>query len=139
MLLRCCLISISIIIPRHFLYFVDLLWTCLGLGLLMSYLCDLFSNFIFIFIITGHIISLKQTHLFFEHLLENVLLFLDDNVDEESEQFSNSKSFATWCCSAFAWSSANFSLVLLVKLLLTKKRVFCRCQLLPTLVVNTRS
>ena len=27
----------------------------------------------------------KQTYLFFERFLEYVLLFLDDNVDEESE------------------------------------------------------
>ena len=30
-----------------------------------------------------HIISLKQTHLFFVHILvEHALLFLDDNMDE---------------------------------------------------------
>ena len=54
-------------------------------GLFMSYLCDLFFIFIFIFIITNHIISLKQTHLFFAHFLEFVLLILDNNIDEESE------------------------------------------------------
>ena len=57
----------------------------IGLGLLMSYLCDLFliSSLIFIFI--NHITSLKQTHLAFVQFLEYLLLFLDDNLDEESE------------------------------------------------------
>ena len=64
MLLRCCLIHISIIILRHFLYLLYLC-SCLDLGLFMSYLCDLFFIFIFIFIIIDHIISWIQTHLFF--------------------------------------------------------------------------
>ena len=34
-------------------------------------------------------------HLFFAHYLEYLLLFLDDNVDEENESFSNSKSSAS--------------------------------------------
>ena len=29
--------------------------------------------------------SRKQTHMYFAHSLEYLLLFLDDNVDEESE------------------------------------------------------
>ena len=37
------------------------------------------------FIIMNHIISLKQAHVFLAHFLEYLLLFLDDNVDEESE------------------------------------------------------
>ena len=47
-LLRRCLIHVSIIIPKHFLY---LLYLCpwLDAGLFMSYLCDLFFIFIFIF------------------------------------------------------------------------------------------
>ena len=36
-------------------------------------------------IVLNHIISLKQMQLFFAHFLEYLLLFLDDNVDEESE------------------------------------------------------
>ena len=55
--------------------------------------------------------------------LENVLLFLDDNLVEECEQFSNSKSSTSRCCLAFAWIFTNFSLVLLIKVLLMKKRV----------------
>ena len=36
----------------------------------------------------------KQTHLLFVHFLEYLLLFGDDNVDEKSKKFSNSKSSA---------------------------------------------
>ena len=56
---------------------------CLDLGLFMSYLCDLFFIFSLIFIVINHITSFKQTY-FFVHFLEH-LLFLDGNVDEESE------------------------------------------------------
>ena len=49
MLLRCCLIHISIITLGYFLYLL-FLCPCLGLGLFMSYLCDLFFIFILIFI-----------------------------------------------------------------------------------------
>ena len=49
MLLRCCLIQISVIILRHFLYLLYLC-PCLDLGLFMSYICDLFFIVIFIFI-----------------------------------------------------------------------------------------
>ena len=41
-LLRYCLIRMSIIILRHFLYLLYLC-PCLDLGLFMSYLCDFFS------------------------------------------------------------------------------------------------
>ena len=63
-LLWCCLIHISIIILRHFLYLLCLC-PCLYLGLVMSYLCDSFFIFIFIFIMINCIISWIQTHLFF--------------------------------------------------------------------------
>ena len=76
---------------RHILYLVYLC-PCLGLGLLMPHICDLFFIFTLIVIVINHITSFKQTFLFFVHFLENLLLFVDDNVDEESEQFSNSKS-----------------------------------------------
>ena len=73
MLLRCCLIHVSMIILRHVLY---LLFSCpcLDLGLFMSYLCDLFFFFIFIFVIINRIISWIQTHLFFFLFIEYVLL-----------------------------------------------------------------
>ena len=51
----------------------------------MSYLCDLFFIFSVVFIFIYHKISLKETHLFFAHILEYLLLFLDENVGEENE------------------------------------------------------
>ena len=33
----------------------------------------------------------NHNHLFFAHFVEYLLLFLDDNMDEENELFSNSK------------------------------------------------
>ena len=86
MLRRCCLIHISIfIICVHVQNYV--------LCLFMSCLCDICFIFIFIFIKINHIISRKQTHLFFRHFLEHFLLFLDDNLNEKRDVF-----FA-WCCS----------------------------------------
>ena len=49
------------------------------------------------------------------------VLFLDDNVDQECESFSNSKISASGCCLAFAYFFANFSLALLMEVLLVKK------------------
>ena len=51
----------------------------------VSYLCDLFFTFSLIFIVVNHITSLKQMHLFFLHFLEYLLIFVENNVDEESE------------------------------------------------------
>ena len=47
----------------------------------MSYLCDLYFIFSLIFIVINNVTLLKQTHLFFVHFLEYLLLFLDDNAD----------------------------------------------------------
>ena len=49
----------------------------------------------------SYITSFKQMYLFFVQFLE-YLLFLDDNVDEESKKFSSTKSSASGCCLAFA-------------------------------------
>ena len=84
MLLWCCLIHISIIITRQFVYVLDFC-PCLKPSLFMPYLCDLFFIFIFILIMVNRIISWIQTHLFFCLLTECVLLFLHDNVDEKCE------------------------------------------------------
>ena len=73
MLLRSCLIHISIIL-RHFLYLLYLC-PCLELGLFMSHMYDLFFVFIFIFIAINHVIS---WNVYF-------CLFLDDNVHEEQK------------------------------------------------------
>ena len=51
----------------------------------MSYLCDLFFIFSLIFIVISHTTSLKQMHLCFVHFLEYLVIFLDNNRDEESE------------------------------------------------------
>ena len=66
------------------LYLVHLC-PCLGLGLFVSYISDLFLIFSLVFIVINHIISLRQTHLILVHFIKYVLLFLDDNVDEDSE------------------------------------------------------
>ena len=60
----------------------------------MSYLGDLFIIFSLIFIATNYITSLKQLQLFFAHFLECYLLFMDGDVDDESEQLSNSERSA---------------------------------------------
>ena len=49
----------------------------------MSYLCDLFLISSPVFITINHLTSLKQTDLFLVHFLEYLLLFLDDNGEEE--------------------------------------------------------
>ena len=51
---------------------------------------------------TFQAVSFKQMYLFFIHFLKYLLLFFGDNVDEESESFSNSKSSASRCYLAFA-------------------------------------
>ena len=73
MLLRSCLLPITIIVLRHILYLVHLC-PCLVLVLVlfMSYLCDLVFIFSLIFIAINHIILLKQTKLFFAHF-QNIL------------------------------------------------------------------
>ena len=45
----------------------------------MSYLYNLF------FIVINHIMSLKEAHLVFAHFQNYILLFLNDNLDEEGE------------------------------------------------------
>ena len=73
---------------------------CLCLGLFISYLCNILFIIIFIYITFNHIISLTQKNLFFGHAYQN---------------------FSSGCCLAFACFFANFSLVLLIKVLLIKK------------------
>ena len=102
-LLRCCLIHISIIILRHFLYLLYLC-PCLVLGLFKSYLCDLFS-----FSSSFSLIHKYRHACSFAYFLEYVPSFLNDNLS------------ASGCCLAFAWFLTNFSLALLIKMLLIKK------------------
>ena len=123
MLFRCCLIQITIIVLRQIFYLVYL-HPCLGLDLFMSYLDILFFTFILIFVVINHVTSSKQMYLFSCTFLENLVLFLDDNIDEEGELFSNSQNSASGCCSAFALFFGTFSLAFLIKALLIKKRAF---------------
>ena len=80
-----------------------------------------FFIFIFIFIMINRVISWIQIYLFFCLFLGYVPLFLNDNVNEKCEKFSNSKSSVSGCCLAFAWCFADFSRTLLIKVLLIKK------------------
>ena len=105
-LLRCCLIHLSIIMMKHVLYLVYL-----GLSLFMSHLCDLFS--IFIFIIINHIISLKR-HTFFRYILKYALI-LFNNMNEGSEYFSKGERSASGCFLSFTLFFINVSLVLLLQ------------------------
>ena len=66
MLLWCCLIQRTIIILRHILHLVYLC-PYLGLGLFMSYLCDLFFIFSLNFIVINYITPLKQKHSFYTY------------------------------------------------------------------------
>ena len=120
MLLQGCLIHMTFILLKRIIYVV---YSCpyLGLGLFMPHLFDLFFISSLIFTVINHITSFKQMYLFLIHFLEYLLLFLNDNVDEESEQYSNSKSSTSGCCLAFALFFAKISLTLLIKVLLIKK------------------
>ena len=69
MLLRCCLLHKAIIILEHWSIILIIilkvyLCLCLGPGLFMSYLCDLFFIFSLMFIVINHITLFKQTYLF---------------------------------------------------------------------------
>ena len=63
MLLSCCLIHISIIIVRLFI-FTKFVFMSRPRSIYLT-LCDLFFILIFIFIVINHIVSWIQTHLFF--------------------------------------------------------------------------
>ena len=75
-LLRCCLIHISIIIVRHFSH-VLYLCSCLDLGLFISYLCFIFT---FVFIMINRIISLIQKNWSFCLFFTRCTIILDNNV-----------------------------------------------------------
>ena len=57
----------------------------------MSHLCNLFLIFIFIFIMVNRMISSIQTHFIFFLFLEYILLFLDDNVMKNVNNFQIAK------------------------------------------------
>ena len=86
MLLRCCLIHITIIILRYILHLVCLC-LCLSRGLFMLYLCDLFFLFSLIFFAINYVTSFKQTYLFLVHFFEYLLLFLGNNTMKKANNF----------------------------------------------------
>ena len=67
------------------IFYLAYLCRCPGLDVFILHLCDLCFIFSLTFIVINLITSLKKTHLFFIHLKKYFLLFLDDNVGEESE------------------------------------------------------
>ena len=82
-LLRCCLIHNHHFTDTHFIFSILVSMSMPG----PAYVVSMWSILIFslIFIVINHITSLKQMDLFFVHFLEYLLLFLDDNVNEENE------------------------------------------------------
>ena len=112
---KCCL-GVAWFIYIYVLY----LCPCLDLGLFVSYLCFLVFILIFIFIM----IHEYRYTCPFAYFLKYILLFCEWKIIwtiKECEQSSDSKSSASGCCLAFAWFFANFSLALLIKVLLIKK------------------
>ena len=73
MLVSCYLKRITIIILKPIFYLVYF-FPCLGLGLYMSCLCDLFFISSLKFIVINHVTLFKKTYLFFVCFLEYVLL-----------------------------------------------------------------
>ena len=108
MLLRCCLIHIAIIIKlRHILHIVYL-GPFVGLGLVMSYLCDIFLIFSLIFFVMNHITSFKQVQLFFCTFLEYSYYFWT----------------ITWCGGRIIFKQQKFSFRVLLSFCL----IFCQFQ-----------
>ena len=85
---------------------------------------------IFIFVIFESISISRSIYVIYSHesrktfffclFLEYFSLFLVDNVNKKWKSFLNSKHSAARWCVAFAWFFANFSLALLIKILLIK-------------------
>ena len=108
MLLRSCLLPITIIVLRHILYLVHLC-PCLVLVLFMSYLCDLVFIFSLIFIAINHIILLKQTKLFFAHFQNILFQFWMITKMKKRNNFKQQKSslkvLLSFCLSFYQFQS----------------------------------
>ena len=115
MLLRCCLIPISIIALMRFLY--------LDLKLFMLCLCDLLFILIIIFImIESYNLMNTNTFSFFQNMSYYFWMIMwMKNVNDRMWR-------RMWISSTliFPWFLANFSLVLVIKFLLIKKRVLLK-------------
>ena len=97
-------------------------------NLFMSYLCDLFVIFIFIFFMINRLIPRVQPQLLFWLFFGICPIIRYSSttlwVVEECQKYSNSKNSASGCYLAFVWFFINFSLALLIKVLLIKKNVY---------------
>ena len=115
--------NISIIIATHFFYLLYF-YPCLDLGLIMSYRCHLFFIFIFIFIMIDRIILWMQTHLFFRLFSRICLLIFGWKM---WINFQLAKVQPQGIAKHLLNFFGNFSLALLIKVLLMKKRVSTYC------------
>ena len=97
MLLKCCLFNIDMILLRHAIFCKFVFMSASMHYIILSFIVN------FNFIAVTHIISLKQQHLLICTILPKVV--------------------TSGGCLAFAKFLANFSLALLVKMLLLNKRV----------------
>ena len=96
---------------------------CFGLVLFLSYLwCNPFFIFSLIFIIVNHMISLKQTRLFFAYRIFHISFGWKHGWRKWI--LFKKQSSASGCCLAFAWFFGNFSLVLLIKVLLAWNLIY---------------
>ena len=90
-------VAYYIVILRHFLY----LLVCDISRFRSSYVVSMWSFFLFSpslsWWLSYNLTNIGTLVLLF--IFQNVLLFLDDNLGEECEYFSNSKSSASECCS----------------------------------------
>ena len=98
MLLKCYLLHIDIILPRHAIFCIFV-----SMSTSRSINCMIYFSLSFSVSLQLHIISLKQPHVF-------IWTFFV-------------KSLASGCCLAFAFFFANFNLVLLIKMFLIKIQV----------------
>ena len=121
MLLRCCLIHISIIILRRFIYLLYLC-PCLHLGLFMPYLRESIFIFVFIFIMINCIISWIQTCLFFCLFFRICPVIVRWYRGCRMPIVFGCQKFSLRILLSICLIFANFSLALLIKVLLIGKR-----------------
>ena len=134
MLLRCFLIHKNIFMLTYFSY-LPYLCPCVDLGLFMLYR-DLFFIFNFIFVKINRIIHVNRETCYFRYFLECFVLFLDDSRDEGWKNFQIAKVQPLVGVSFCVIFFASFSLLLLMKVLFIKKRLFIE-HLRATVSINT--
>ena len=89
----------------------------------MLYLYDLFLTVIFIFIMINFIISWIQTQMLFCFFFKNIsYYFWMISWMKNVNNFQIAKSLASYYCLPFVWFFGNFSLTLLMKVLLVKEK-----------------